>query len=104
MEYPSEQTSAFRIPDLLARSLAPLCLLGLMAIPGCSTSPPRNMADACEIFEEKDDWYEASDESFDKWGVPIHVQLAIIHQESRFEQDAKPPREKLFWFIPWFRK
>ncbi|MES9841627.1 MAG: transglycosylase SLT domain-containing protein [Candidatus Thiodiazotropha endolucinida] len=76
----------------------------LMAVYGCSSSPPRNMADACDIFEEKDDWYEASEEAFEKWGVPIHVQLAIIHQESRFEHDAKPPREKLFWFIPWFRK
>ncbi|MET0063433.1 MAG: transglycosylase SLT domain-containing protein [Candidatus Thiodiazotropha endolucinida] len=76
----------------------------LMAVYGCSSSPPRNMADACDIFEEKDDWYEASEEAFEKWGVPIHLQLAIIHQESRFEHDAKPPREKLFWFIPWFRK
>ncbi|MEW8195440.1 MAG: transglycosylase SLT domain-containing protein, partial [Candidatus Thiodiazotropha sp.] len=90
-------------PSGLALMRAAL-LLCLTAIYGCSSSPPRNMADACDIFEEKDDWYEASEEAFEKWGVPIHVQLAIIHQESRFEHDAKPPREKLFWFIPWFRK
>ncbi|MET0065002.1 MAG: transglycosylase SLT domain-containing protein [Candidatus Thiodiazotropha sp.] len=76
----------------------------LLVITACSSSPPKNTADACSILEEKDDWYEAAQDSFEKWGVPIHVQLAIIHQESRFKHDAKPPREKLFWFIPWFRK
>lgn len=81
-----------------------LALICLATIPGCSSSPPRNTANACDIFEEKDDWYEASQQAFEKWGVPVHVQLAIIHQESRFKHDAKPPREKLFWFIPWFRK
>jgi hypothetical protein len=28
-----------------------------------------------------------------KYGVPMHVQLAIIYQESHFESDARPPRE-----------
>jgi hypothetical protein len=85
-------------------NLTPAALICLLMMAGCSTSPPRNTADACDIFEEKDDWYEASQDSFDKWGVPVHVQLAIIHQESRFKHNAKPPRQKLFWFIPWFRK
>ncbi|MEW8324286.1 MAG: transglycosylase SLT domain-containing protein [Candidatus Thiodiazotropha taylori] len=76
----------------------------LLLLNSCSSSPPKNTADACHIFEEKSDWYEASQSSFEKWGVPIHLQLAFIHQESRFRHDAKPPREKLFWFIPWFRK
>jgi hypothetical protein len=31
------------------------------------------------------------------------VQLAVIYQESRFVQDAKPPRQKLLWVIPWTR-
>ena len=78
--------------------------LFLFLVSGCSSSPPRDTENACSILKEKDDWYEASQKVFEKWGVPIHVQLAIIHQESRFRYDAKPPREKLFWFIPWFRK
>ena len=73
-------------------------------VAGCSSTPPRDTADACSIFAEKDDWYEASQAAYKKWGVPVHVQLAIIHQESLFKRDAKPPRRKLFWFIPWFRK
>ncbi len=78
--------------------------LFLLLLGGCSSSPPRDTKNACSIFTEKDDWYEASKDAFEKWGVPMHVQLAIIHQESRFKHDAKPPRDTLFWFIPWFRK
>ncbi len=87
------------------QSIAPVISgIFLLLATGCSSSPPRNTENACSIFTEKDDWYEASQDSFEKWGVPVHVQLAIIHQESRFRYDAKPPRQKLFWFIPWFRK
>jgi hypothetical protein len=70
---------------------------------GCSDNPPKNLSSSCEIFYEKDNWYKAAHSSFKKWGVPIHVQIAIIYQESRFVQDAKPPRDTLLWVIPWFR-
>ncbi len=42
--------------------------------------------------------------SYRKWGVPIAIQLSIIYHESRFKHDAKTPRRKLFWVIPWFRQ
>ena len=29
--------------------------------------------------------------------------MAIMHQESRFQSDARPPRRKLLGFIPWSR-
>jgi len=76
----------------------------LLLLAGCSYSPPRNINDGCEIFSEKDDWYEYAINSYEKWGVPVHVQLAIIHQESKFQDDAKPERDTLLWIIPWFRK
>ena len=69
----------------------------------CATTPPKNLSDSCAIFAEKSDWYSAAYESYEKWGVPVHVQLAIIYQESRFVHDAKPPRRKLLWVIPWTR-
>ena len=75
----------------------------LIMLSACSSSPPRQINNACSIFDEKSDWYEASYNSYKKWGVPVHVQLAIMHQESRFVSDAKPPRQTLFWFIPWTR-
>lgn len=78
-------------------------LLCAVSVVSCSTSPPRNIRDSCEIFAEKSDWYSAARDSYKKWGVPINVQLAIIYQESRFVHDAKPPRKKLLWVIPWTR-
>jgi len=39
-----------------------------------------------------------------KYGTPIHVQLAIIHQESSFKHNAKTERTHIFWVIPWGRK
>ena len=80
-----------------------LTLAAALFIVACSSSPPQNIRNSCEIFEEKDDWYADSYASYEKWGVPVHVQLAIIYQESRFVHDAKPPRQKLLWVIPWTR-
>lgn len=78
-----------------------LVLSGLLV--ACSSDPPRNLTNSCDIFEEKDGWYQDANDSYKKWGVPVHVQLAIIYQESRFVHDAKPPRGKLLWVIPWKR-
>jgi hypothetical protein len=89
------------------RTLPPLAaglllLFGIVVI-SCSTAPPEDLGDSCSIFEEKGSWYSAARDSYKKWGVPIQVQLAIIYQESRFVHDAKPPRQKLLWVIPWTR-
>ncbi len=80
-----------------------LVVILLFLLASCASSPPKRTNNACDIFAEKSDWYEASYQSFKKWGVPVHVQLAIMHQESHFVSDAKPPRQTLFWFIPWTR-
>lgn len=37
------------------------------------------------------------------WGLPPHVAMAIIKQESSFVHDALPPRDYLLWIIPWGR-
>ncbi len=81
--------------------LLPILLLALLA--GCATTPPSNINDSCAIFREKDDWYDATKDVYEKYGVPQQVQIAIIHQESHFKYDAKPEREYLLGFIPWFR-
>lgn len=86
-----------------ARFALALLSAGVVLSLSCSNSPPHNIKDSCEIFDEKDDWYAAAHDSYEKWGVPVHVQLAIIYQESRFVHDAKPPRRKLLWVIPWTR-
>jgi hypothetical protein len=89
-----------RVSVFHATALAVLAAGSLVA---CSNAPPQNIKNSCDIFEEKDGWYADAHDSYEKWGVPVHVQLAIIYQESRFVHDAKPPRKKLLWVIPWTR-
>jgi len=76
----------------------------LLALTSCSTLPPKNLDNSCDIFFEKDDWYDEANDSYKKWGVPVHVQLAIIHQESRFKDDAQTDMEYFLWLIPIGRK
>lgn len=77
-----------------------LLLSSAILMVGCSSSPPKNVNDVCAIFEEKDGWYDAAAEARDEWGSPIPVMMAIMYQESRFHAKAKPPRKKIFGFIP----
>ena len=71
-------------------------------ISGCSgaqhaTRYPDNI---CDIFREKRAWYKSAHASYRRWGIPIPVMMAIMHQESRFEAKAKPPRTTCLWIFP----
>ncbi|OUR82203.1 hypothetical protein A9Q82_07630 [Cycloclasticus sp. 46_120_T64] len=77
-------------------------LAGLLAgvlLVGCATTVPSNQANICDIFYEKEAWYQQTLSSQNKWGTPIAVQMAIIHQESHFQADVRPPRD---WFLGLF--
>ncbi|HIG65486.1 MAG: hypothetical protein HOE45_03715 [Gammaproteobacteria bacterium] len=78
-------------------------LITLLLLSACTNSQPQNTKNLCDIFREKEDWYEYTQNSYATWGVPTHVQMAIMHQESRFVADAQPPRPRVLGFIPWFR-
>ena len=75
-----------------------LCLL----LSGCATmsNPPNQPKNICEIFRENPEWYEMARESSKRWNVPIPILMAIIHQESSFISDAKPPRTSCLWIFP----
>ena len=75
-------------------------VLVLLLLAGCTTSPPSNVNNVCDIFEEKGGWYDDALDAQEAWGSPIPVMMAIMHQESRFQAKAKPPRKKIFGFIP----
>jgi hypothetical protein len=75
-------------------------VMALTVLAGCTTSPPKDPSNICAIFEEKGGWYDDAADSRDEWGSPIPVMMAIMHQESRFQAKAKPPRKKIFGFIP----
>ena len=80
-----------------------LFLLISLGLVGCVSTPPSDLNNVCNIFRQYPKWYEASLDVQRRWRVPVAVQMAIIHQESKFDARAKPPRTKLFWIIPWKR-
>lgn len=73
------------------------------AMVGCTASVPRNIDNACEIFRENRDWYRAGSRARERWGTPIDIQLAIVHQESAFRPKAKPARRRFLWIFPGSR-
>ena len=77
-------------------------LFFLFLINSCS-SIPSNTSNSCSIFNERYFWYKHAKKSEQKWGTPIHLQLAIIKMESDFDWLAKPPRQKLFKIVPYKR-
>lgn len=80
--------------------IAVVMLLTLVALTSCVTAPPTSVNDVCHIFEEKGGWYKAAKKAGDRWRSPIPVMMAIMHQESRFNAKAKPPRRKILWIFP----
>ncbi len=75
----------------------------LLSTSGCATYRPTNVNNICTIFRGEKAWYEAARDANKKWGTPIWIMMAIIHQESRFIHDAQPPRN-WFLFIPLPRR
>jgi len=75
-------------------------LLGVLLVSGCATTPPSTTDNVCHIFEEKGGWFKAAEKAEERWGTPIPVTMAFIHQESRFRAKAKPPRRYFLWIIP----
>ncbi len=80
-----------------------ILLFLLLIFSGCATYQPTKVDNICHIFLGETDWYEAARDTQKKWGTPIWVMMAIMHQESRFVSDAKPERD-WFLFIPLPRR
>ena len=81
-----------------------LYLICVILLTGCMPPPPPQHIDhICHIFKQYPHWYHAAKDVEQRWHVPIAVQMAIIHQESKFNATAQPPRQRLLGFIPWKR-
>ncbi len=87
-------------PRHLSRRLG-LLLGAALSLTACATTPPSNLDNLCDIFYEKNGWYEQAKRTEKRWGTPIHVKMAIMRHESAFRHDAKPPRYYFLGFIPW---
>ncbi len=88
---------------VLKKILAVSSLILLLAACAGRVEPPRNTENACLLLQERPDFARALTAAEAKWGIPVHVQLSTIYQESSFRGDAKPPRSTLLGIIPWKR-
>ncbi|NJS38508.1 MAG: lytic transglycosylase [Rhodobacteraceae bacterium] len=71
---------------------------------GGSYSAPRQLDDACAIVRERPQYLRAMQATERRWGVPVHVQMATIHQESKFVGNARTPHTFALGVIPMGRQ
>lgn len=67
---------------------------------GGNFSAPRNLDNACALASERPAYFRAMKAAERRWGIPIHVQMASIHQESKFIGDARTPHQYALGVIP----
>lgn len=82
-----------------------MCILicGFISLCACVSKPPADVNNICNVFRQYPKWYRSAKDVERRWKVPVPVQMAIIHQESKFDATARPPRKKLLRVIPWKR-
>lgn len=71
---------------------------------GREYSAPRNLDDACALSYERPAYMRAMRATERRWSVPVPVQMAIIHAESRFRGDARTPHRYALGVIPMGRQ
>ncbi len=78
-------------------------LIITFSLQSCMTTPPESPDNICKIFKEKKSWYKAAIQAEKRWKIPPYVLMSFVFQESSYRANAKPERDKLLGFIPWFR-
>ncbi|MGB1208793.1 MAG: lytic transglycosylase [Paracoccaceae bacterium] len=85
----------------MRKSLRSLVLIGFVAACGSSnTTAPRNLDNACSILDQRPSFERAMKRTERRWGVPVHVQMATLYQESKFIADARTPLRYALGVIP----
>ncbi len=91
----------------MSRQLRAVLLMLLVAACGRGGGygeSPRQMDDACAILKERPQYSRAFRAAERRWGVPTHVQMATIYQESKFDSDARTPYRYSLGIIPMGRQ
>jgi hypothetical protein len=60
--------------------------------------------DACAILRERPQYLRAMERTERRWGIPVHVQMATIYQESKFIGNARTPHTFALGVIPMGRQ
>lgn len=79
-------------------------LLVLVSCGGGDNRAPHNLDNACSILDQRPHFLRAMARTERRWGVPIHVQMATIYQESKFVGNAKTPHKFVLGIIPMGRQ
>ncbi len=69
-----------------------------------SGKAPRQLDNACSILSERPTYLAAFKAAERKYGVPVHVQMATIYQESKFVSDARTPFRYAAGVVPLGRQ
>ncbi len=89
----------------MSRTLrASILLLLLASCGGGNFSAPRNLDDACAILRQRPTFLKAMKATERRWGIPVHVQMATIYQESKFIGNARTPHNYALGVIPMGRQ
>lgn len=90
----------------MSRLLRASILLLLLAAcgGGGNFTAPRDLDNACAIIRERPQYFRAMKATERKWGIPVHVQMATIHQESKFIGNAQTPHKFALGVIPLGRQ
>ncbi len=88
----------------MSRVLRALALVLTVAACGGNYSAPRNLDDACGLARERPTYVRAMERAERRWGVPVHVQMAMMHQESKFVGNARTPYRYSLGVIPMGRQ
>lgn len=90
----------------MSRTLRAAVLFLLLASCGGGgyTTAPRNLDSACSILKQRPKFIKAFRAAERRWGVPVHVQMATIYQESKFKSEARTPFRYTLGVIPMGRQ
>lgn len=89
----------------MSRPLSALMLILILASCGGGyKAPPRNLDNACSILSQRPEYKRAFRATERRYGVPAHVQMAIIYQESKYRADARTPFRYVLGVIPMGRQ
>jgi hypothetical protein len=86
----------------LRAALVFLCLASCGG--GGNYSAPRELDDACAITRERPQYLRAMKSVERRWGIPVHVLMATIYQESKFIGNARTPHTFALGVIPMGRQ
>jgi len=83
---------------------ASMLLMLLASCGGGNYSAPRNLDNACAIVDERPQYFRAMKDAERRWGIPIHVQMANFHQDSKFIVNEVTPHRFALGVIPMGRQ